>query len=154
MTRWPVVGRVVGRIVDGISNGASTAPPPPGTKAPCPTRVPGVLGHSYSLHGTLGPSDADPRPLLSMGAPRHPGGVPSRGVVAVPSTPVPRRRLLAAIASVPVVGAAAVAATRLGAHAAMMRPGARGDSATRCGQCGAGDHTMLARGCPAAPEII
>ncbi len=67
---------------------------------------------------------------------------------------VPRRKLLTAIASVPVVGAVAVAATRLGAHAAMMRPGARGDSATRCGQCGATGHSMLARGCPAAPEVM
>ena len=72
----------------------------------------------------------------------------------MPASAVPRRKLLTAIASVPIVGAVAVAATRLGAHAAMMRPGARGDSASRCGQCGAGDHTMLARGCPAAPQVI
>ena len=70
------------------------------------------------------------------------------------STAFPRRKLLTAVASVPVVGAVAVAATRLGAHAAMLRPGSHGDTASRCGQCGADDHTMLARGCPAAPEVL
>lgn len=69
-------------------------------------------------------------------------------------TSIPRRRLLTAVASLPVVGAVAVTVARLGAHAAMIRPAARGDSAHRCAQCGGRDHTMLSGGCPAAPAVL
>ena len=67
---------------------------------------------------------------------------------------LPRRRLLAGIAAVPLAAVAAVTATRLGARAALVRPGARGSSAQRCGRCGAHDHTMLQPACPLAPEVI
>jgi hypothetical protein len=65
-----------------------------------------------------------------------------------------RRRLLAALAGAPLAGAAAVTATRLGANAAMLRPGAHDTSTQRCGQCGAPDHTMLDRRCPVSPEVV
>jgi hypothetical protein len=61
---------------------------------------------------------------------------------------------LAALAGAPLAGAAAVTATRLGANAAVLRPGARGASAHRCAQCGSADHTMLDAACPVAPEVV
>lgn len=36
----------------------------------------------------------------------------------------------------------------------LARPGAEGRSSERCARCGAGDHTMLDRRCPAAPEVV
>jgi 4-hydroxy-3-methylbut-2-enyl diphosphate reductase IspH len=65
-----------------------------------------------------------------------------------------RRRLLAGLVGAPLAGAAAVTATRLGANAAVLRPGAHGTSASRCAQCGARDHTMLDAACPASPEVV
>jgi hypothetical protein len=65
-----------------------------------------------------------------------------------------RRRVLAGLAGAPAALVAAVAATRLGRHAALARPGAHGTSTQRCGQCGALDHTMLASSCPAAPRVV
>jgi hypothetical protein len=65
-----------------------------------------------------------------------------------------RRRLLATLAGAPLAGAAAATATRLGANAAVLRPGARGSSAQRCAQCGATDHAMLDAACPASPEVV
>lgn len=65
-----------------------------------------------------------------------------------------RRRFLRGLVGVPLAGAAAVAATRLGAHAALLRPASRGGSSRRCAQCGGGDHAMLDAGCPASPEVL
>ncbi len=65
-----------------------------------------------------------------------------------------RRRLLAGVAAVPFAAIAAIAATRLGAQAALLRPGARGSSTRRCGRCGAPDHTMLEPACPLAREVL
>lgn len=69
-------------------------------------------------------------------------------------TDLSRRRLLTGLASAPLAAVTAVAATRLGAHAALARPGGAGTSAQRCGQCGSPRHTMLAADCPAAPEVV
>lgn len=65
-----------------------------------------------------------------------------------------RRRLLSTIAALPLAGLAGATAFRLGTHAPLLRPGARGTTADRCAQCGSADHTMLTRGCPAAPEVL
>lgn len=65
-----------------------------------------------------------------------------------------RRRVLAGIAGVPLLAALAAATTRLGAHAATLRPRGSGTSADRCGQCGSRDHTMLAASCSAAPRAV
>jgi hypothetical protein len=65
-----------------------------------------------------------------------------------------RRRLLAGLVGAPLAGVAAVTATRLGANAGMLRPGAHGTSASRCAQCGARGHTMLDAACPASPEVV
>ncbi len=65
-----------------------------------------------------------------------------------------RRRLLAGMTAVPLAAMAAIAATRLGARAALVRPGVRGSSSRRCGRCGAHDHTMLEPACPLAPEVV
>ncbi len=65
-----------------------------------------------------------------------------------------RRRLLAGMTAAPLAVMAAIAATRLGAQAALVRPGARGSSSQRCGSCGATAHTMLEPTCPLAPEVL
>jgi hypothetical protein len=65
-----------------------------------------------------------------------------------------RRRLLAGLAGTPAAMVLAVTATRLGRHAALARPGGRGTSGQRCGQCGAFGHTMLSGSCPAAPQVV
>lgn len=65
-----------------------------------------------------------------------------------------RRRLLALFVSAPLAVTAAVATARVGANAAMLRPGAAGSSSRRCAQCGARGHTMLDAACPAAPRVV
>jgi hypothetical protein len=62
-----------------------------------------------------------------------------------------RRRLLTGLLALPAAGAAAAAATKLGANAALLRPNAAGGSAGRCARCGATDHHMLSDVC--APEL-
>lgn len=64
-----------------------------------------------------------------------------------------RRRVVAGIASVPLIGVLGAAVARLGSQAAIWRPAGTGDSATRCAQCGARDHLMLSATCPAAPSV-
>jgi len=65
-----------------------------------------------------------------------------------------RRRLLVPLAALTVTSAfsGTVAARRR----VMLpgRPATAGTSATRCAQCGAPDHTMLERRCPAAPRVL
>ncbi len=72
----------------------------------------------------------------------------------MPSTDPARRRFLKGVASVPLLAGVAVAVTRLGSHAAMVRPGGRGASSQRCGACGSWEHTMLQAACPATPEVM
>lgn len=69
-------------------------------------------------------------------------------------TDLSRRRLLTGLASAPLAVVAGAAAARLGAHAALARPGGRGLSSERCGQCGSAQHTMLTAGCPVAPKVV
>ena len=71
----------------------------------------------------------------------------------MPATDPRRRRFLKGLAAAPLLAGAAVATTRLGSHAALMRPGARGSSSERCASCGADDHMMLDLSCPASPEV-
>ena len=75
------------------------------------------------------------------------------GGVNVARTDVGRRRVLAGLVAAPMLAAAAGAVTRLGAHAATLRPSGRGTSAQRCGSCGSWDHGMLASDCPARPKV-
>lgn len=77
-----------------------------------------------------------------------------RREINVRGTDPGRRRLLAGLLAAPAAGAAAVATTRLGAHAATLRPGGAGTSAQRCGSCGAHDHAMLDATCPARPPVM
>jgi hypothetical protein len=63
-----------------------------------------------------------------------------------------RRRLLIPLAAATVTYAVAAAIPAARAAAAR-RPAPSGTSATRCAQCGANDHTMLDRRCPAAPRV-
>lgn len=65
-----------------------------------------------------------------------------------------RRRLLSRVATLPLAGVAAVAATRLGANAALLRPAGRGNSDVTCAQCGGAGHSMLMSACPAAPGVL
>ena len=71
----------------------------------------------------------------------------------MPATDPRRRRFLKGLAAAPLLAGAAVAATRLGSYAAVMRPGGRGSSTGRCASCGADDHMMLDLSCPASPEV-
>jgi hypothetical protein len=69
-----------------------------------------------------------------------------------------RRRLIAAAAGLPLVllaerGVRSITDGVRGAAAAL-RPPSEGTSATRCGLCGATDHTMLDPRCPAAKPVI
>ncbi len=70
---------------------------------------------------------------------------------------VSRRDVLVAAALVQagaLVGAALNAVGEVVARAApSLRPQATGTSATRCAACGAGDHSMLDPGCPAARKV-
>lgn len=72
--------------------------------------------------------------------------------------PVARRGLLRIAACLPagyIVGWAAAALGRSVSRAAPgLRPTPAGTSATRCAGCGATDHTMLDRRCPAARQVI
>jgi len=72
--------------------------------------------------------------------------------------PITRRKLLRAAVVLPAGAAVAVIATQVGEHlraaAAELRPGPDGTSASRCGACGARDHTMLDPRCPAARKVI
>jgi hypothetical protein len=72
--------------------------------------------------------------------------------------PLTRRQLLRAAGIVPigltVSALVAHAGEILHSTAAALRPGATGTSATRCAQCGGGDHTMLDPRCPAARKVI
>jgi hypothetical protein len=65
-----------------------------------------------------------------------------------------RRRLLALFVTAPLAVTGAFAAARVGANAAMLRPGAAGSSSRRCAQCGARDHAMLDAACRAAPRVV
>jgi hypothetical protein len=65
-----------------------------------------------------------------------------------------RRGLMGATFGVALVGVSRQIRGGLGNLASFSRPGPVGRSAGRCGQCGSPDHTMLAAGCPAAPEVI
>ncbi len=74
---------------------------------------------------------------------------------ARPSSPagVTRRALLlplGAVAAASLLGGLVVSAR----DAVRRRPAASGTSATRCAQCGAGDHAMLDVRCPAAPRVL
>jgi hypothetical protein len=65
---------------------------------------------------------------------------------------------MAAAAALPLVllaerGVRLIADGARGAAAAL-RPSGEGTSATRCGLCGATDHTMLDPRCPAAKPVI
>jgi hypothetical protein len=64
-----------------------------------------------------------------------------------------RRRVLVSLA---VVSANSLLAATLAARAIPLhgRPAPAGTSATRCAQCGASDHNMLDRRCPAAPRVM
>ena len=64
-----------------------------------------------------------------------------------------RRRLLGALAALPLIGAAAPRIARL-VPAAWTRPAGDGTSASRCATCGSPEHSMLAAGCPATPGGI
>ena len=68
------------------------------------------------------------------------------------ASPVTRRRLLGWALAGPATITTSVAAAQLGRRAALLRPVASGTSASRCGQCGDADHTMLSAACPAAPH--
>jgi len=66
--------------------------------------------------------------------------------------------LLRAAGLIPVgIGVAAIS-PRVGdairSATAALRPSASGTSATRCAACGAGDHSMLDPGCPAARKVL
>lgn len=65
-----------------------------------------------------------------------------------------RRRLLVPLAAL--TATSAFSGTLAARRRVMLpsRPLASGTSATRCAQCGAHDHTMLDRRCPAAPRVI
>jgi hypothetical protein len=66
--------------------------------------------------------------------------------------------MLRIAALVPIGAALSAAASTVGrivdGAAASLRPAASGTSASRCGQCGSPDHTMLDPRCPAAPRIV
>lgn len=64
-----------------------------------------------------------------------------------------RRRLLGALAAIPLIGAAAPRLFRL-APRAWSRPTGDGTSASRCAACGSPGHSMLAADCPAASRGI
>lgn len=64
-----------------------------------------------------------------------------------------RRRLLGALAAVPLAGVAGSRLARV-MPKAWSRPAAQGSSATRCAACGVAGHTMLDAACPAAPRGI
>ena len=72
--------------------------------------------------------------------------------------PVTRRELLRAAVMIPAGAITAALAIRaveaVQATAAQLRPEGDGTSATRCGACGAGGHTMLDARCPAARKVI
>jgi hypothetical protein len=72
--------------------------------------------------------------------------------------PFTRRQLLRATLLLPAgavaVGVAAAAGEAIRASVAALRPRPDGTSATRCGACGARDHTMLDPRCPAARKVI
>lgn len=71
--------------------------------------------------------------------------------------PLSRRRLLAAATAMPIVllvdQAIRAAGDAIRTAAASARPSAVGTSVDRCAQCGATDHTMLDRRCPAAKRF-
>jgi len=91
--------------------------------------------------------------LLTLVA-EHDLGAP----VAEEGMPVTRRQLLRAASIVPIGLTVSAFAIRAGeiihASAAALRPAASGTSASRCGQCGRADHTMLDPRCPAARKVI
>lgn len=70
-----------------------------------------------------------------------------------PSPALSRRRLLGWVLAAPAAVTTGVIAAQVGRRAALLRPAAAGTSASRCGQCGSRDHTMLSAACPAAPEL-
>lgn len=74
------------------------------------------------------------------------------------SMTVARRRLLAALAAIPVLMVARrgadLAGEALAGAARSARPATAGTSATRCAQCGSPDHTMLDPICALAPRVL
>ena len=74
-----------------------------------------------------------------------------RGAIDVMIT---RRTIVAGVLMVP--AAAFAARVSRFAHGAILasRPGSSGRSAALCGACGSTSHTMLDRGCPAAPKVV
>ncbi len=70
-----------------------------------------------------------------------------------PAAGLSRRRLLGWVLAAPAAVTTGVLAAQVGRRAALLRPAAAGTSASRCGQCGSSDHTMLSAACPAAPEL-
>ena len=92
--------------------------------------------------GTYGPvTDDRPRPRLRETL--------KEAVVATTT----RRRLLGALAALPLIGAAAPRLSRL-VPVAWSRPAGDGTSASRCAACGSPGHSMLAADCPAASRGI
>ncbi len=69
-----------------------------------------------------------------------------------------RRRLLSAVAAIPVIllvdRGARIVGDGVRAAAAALRPSSQGTSASRCALCGSPDHTMLDPRCPAARPVI
>ncbi|HEY7754817.1 MAG TPA: hypothetical protein VID69_01165 [Actinomycetota bacterium] len=63
-----------------------------------------------------------------------------------------RRGFLTGLLVAPAAFAAARAAGAIRGAARVARPAARGTSSTRCGLCGARDHSMLR--CPNAREVL
>lgn len=65
-----------------------------------------------------------------------------------------RRRFIFGALAAPVafVGLKAAATARKGI--AVLRPGARGSTATTCAQCGQQGHSMLDPGCPSSPRVV
>lgn len=72
--------------------------------------------------------------------------------------PLSRRHVLRAAILAPlglaVASVAAAGARVLVATAPTLRPEPSGTSATRCAACGAADHAMLDRVCPATPRVF
>ena len=65
-----------------------------------------------------------------------------------------RRKVLGAIAAVPLFAAGATLARGTRRAIAASRPGSIGRSAGLCGACGSSDHAMLDPTCPASPRVV
>lgn len=65
-----------------------------------------------------------------------------------------RRRVLGAIAAVPLLAAGATLARAAQRSIAASRPAPIGRSAALCGACGSATHAMLDPACPATPKVV